>query len=328
MAHRAFIVRPFNPADDINFKEVDSSLITPALRALRIEGGTTELFDAAGSVHVDMLHELVTADLVIADVSLRNANVFYELGIRQALRQRHTFLIRAKKPDGSTGDDQTVPFDIVGEWYFTYDPEDPARSVEDLKRALEQTLLPDRQPDSPVFRLVPGLKAQDVTPFLKAPQTFEEEVDLAKDDVPKLNLLSTEARTFPWVSAGLRHVGRALFNLRLGFSSEPIWKDLIKSDISDVEANLKLGTIHHRKAMLKPRKILQSSYAAQLAVSELQRLENSAPSSVAVPHWERDPERDAELALSNQFFQRVATNRLALGVLVGYLVAGMGRASA
>jgi hypothetical protein len=62
-----------------------------------------------------MFRLLVTADLVIADVSLHNPNVFYELGIRHGLQQRHTFLLREK----STAD--LYPFDLQTDRYFVYD---------------------------------------------------------------------------------------------------------------------------------------------------------------------------------------------------------------
>ena len=43
-----------------------------------------------------MFRELVLADVVVADVLVHNANVFYELGIRHAVRNRSTVLIRAR----------------------------------------------------------------------------------------------------------------------------------------------------------------------------------------------------------------------------------------
>jgi hypothetical protein len=42
---------------------------------------------------------VLTADLVIADISIHNANVFYELGVRHALRDKKTFLIRCARDE-------------------------------------------------------------------------------------------------------------------------------------------------------------------------------------------------------------------------------------
>src|SRR5689334_19180568 len=96
---RAFIVRPFGSQPDaagrdIDFDEVERALIAPALRILDYEGSTTQEITRAGNIRVDMFRMLVTADVVVADMSIHNANVFYELGIRHALRDKRTFLIK------------------------------------------------------------------------------------------------------------------------------------------------------------------------------------------------------------------------------------------
>src|SRR6478736_4619233 len=109
---RAFFVRPFGTKEGIDFDEVETALIRPALLRLRdeydiaIDGGTTGEFIRQGNIREDMFRLLVTADLVIADVSIHNANAFYELGIRHALRHQHTFLLR----ENSTA--AKYPFDL------------------------------------------------------------------------------------------------------------------------------------------------------------------------------------------------------------------------
>src|SRR5215467_14161608 len=93
---RAFIVRPFHTRNGIAFDEVEKHLIAPVLNRLEIEGHTTEYFLQAGNIRKDMFQQLLVADIVIADISIHNANVFYELGIRHALQPMRTFLLRAK----------------------------------------------------------------------------------------------------------------------------------------------------------------------------------------------------------------------------------------
>jgi hypothetical protein len=50
----------------------------------------------AGNIRADMFQQLLVADLVIADVLIHHANVFYEPGVRHALEPGRTFLLRAK----------------------------------------------------------------------------------------------------------------------------------------------------------------------------------------------------------------------------------------
>src|ERR1022692_1441572 len=113
MGRKAFIVRPFGTKSGIDFESVQQQLITPALAACDIEGGTTEPFLEAGNIRADMFQQLLVADIVVADISIHNANVFYELGVRHALQPQKTMLLRAKKKiDPIVKDPQyEVPFD-------------------------------------------------------------------------------------------------------------------------------------------------------------------------------------------------------------------------
>jgi len=111
MLKRAFVVRPFGTRSGIDFDAVDQLLIQPALKNREIEGATTGPILEAGNIREDMFQRLLVTDLVVADVSLHNANVFYELGIRHALQPRRTVLIRARQetPRAERGPEDEVP---------------------------------------------------------------------------------------------------------------------------------------------------------------------------------------------------------------------------
>src|SRR5438128_1357166 len=128
----AFIVRPFGIKKDIDFEKIDRELISPALARLEITGRTTAEITRQGNIRADMFQLLVTADLVIADISIHNANVFYELGLRHAFRDKSTFLLRARIDE--------VPFDLKTDRYLEYDQKDPGLTLETLVTALKATL--------------------------------------------------------------------------------------------------------------------------------------------------------------------------------------------
>ena len=113
---QAFIVRPFGIKQDIDFEKVERELIQPALKAVNVAGATTAKIVEAGNIREDMFSQLLLADLVIADLSIHNANVFYELGIRHALRDKKTFLIRSNKDE--------IPFDLKSQntWFLASTP--------------------------------------------------------------------------------------------------------------------------------------------------------------------------------------------------------------
>lgn len=241
---RAFIIRPFGTKNDINFDEVESQLIDPALNRLGVSGRTTMEIRRQGNIRLDMFQRLLTADLIVADISIQNANVYYELGVRQALRGKHTFLIHAQGAGLKTED---VPFDIKTDRYLSYDGINPAVSVDDLYEGLLQTINSE-QVDSPIFQMLPDLVEQDRARFLPIPRDYREEVERANrnGEPGDLELLATEALGFEWAIEGLRLVGRAQFDLKALEGARETWEAVRQQEPMDQEANTVLGTIFQR----------------------------------------------------------------------------------
>jgi hypothetical protein len=91
---RAFIIRPFGKKKDragreIDFDRVQSELTDEALKAVGLGGGTTGEIVEAGNIREDMFAMILEADVVICDMTIHNANVFYELGIRHVSKEAH-----------------------------------------------------------------------------------------------------------------------------------------------------------------------------------------------------------------------------------------------
>jgi hypothetical protein len=248
----AFIIRPFGVKDvpqqtgkktsmlKLDFDAIERELIGPALDALGIAGRTTIEIMRSGNIREDMFHRLVTADLVIADLSIHNANVFYELGLRHAFRARHTFLLRN---EGLSN----YPFDLQTDRYFVYDHRKPSESLNGLIEAIRQTISSDAD-DSPVYKLLPALKVQDRSRFLAPPREFREAVVQArKEENPaSLRLLAIEAESFIWEIEGLRAVGRAQFDLNYHWSAAVTWEAIRRHYPDDLEANLMLTQVYQR----------------------------------------------------------------------------------
>jgi hypothetical protein len=96
---RAFVIRPFGKKKDstgteIDFDEVHNKLIGPALKEAGLVGGTTGDIVEPGNIREDMFALIIEADLIVCDITIHNANVFYELGIRHALRKTRTVMIK------------------------------------------------------------------------------------------------------------------------------------------------------------------------------------------------------------------------------------------
>jgi tetratricopeptide (TPR) repeat protein len=93
---------------------------------------------------------LFDADIVLADLTFGNPNVYYELGIRQALSRKGTVLVACKGTK--------LPFDVRNQYVIHYDyfaaPTLPAFHVE-LRQAINNAGI--QELDSPVHVFLPGL---------------------------------------------------------------------------------------------------------------------------------------------------------------------------
>jgi hypothetical protein len=239
-----FIVRPFGNKNGIDFDKIENELIRPAMQQAGLTGGTTGEFLQQGNIRTDMFEQLLIADLVIADISIHNANVFYELGIRHALRDKRTFLIKSK--DGESRENE-VPFDLKTDRYLAYDAKNPNGAVDIFSAALKLTL-DSQKPDSPVYELLPGLEPAEPDKVLVVPLDFREEVERveAAKNCGDLQLLAAEVDGFTWRVAGLRLVGHAQFRLKDWPGAKVTWLAVREYDDMDVEANTLLGTIFQR----------------------------------------------------------------------------------
>ncbi len=83
----------------------------------------------AGSISSDIFRRLILSDYVVADLTYPNPNVFYELGLRHAIRNK-TILIKEKGSDNK-------PFDISSLRYIEY--ENTASGLKKLRENLSST---------------------------------------------------------------------------------------------------------------------------------------------------------------------------------------------
>jgi hypothetical protein len=286
-----FIVRPFGNQRPVmkknkegipeivffDFDRVENDLVIPAMHAAGLQGGTTQRIFEAGEIKEDMFSGLLLADIVIADITIHNANVFYELGIRHALRKKTTILIKCD------GFDDT-PFDIIGFKYLTYQKENPGAALADLIKFITGSLGTEKK-DSPVFNMLPKLQEQETESFFAIPAGFTEEVMLAAAGkrLGKLSLLAAEAGFFPWKTPALRLIGEALFKLGAFYADCIIWENIKAENANDIQANDRLATVYQRLAEIEmsdnPSQGLELLTRSDLAIESL--LNNSgSPDSI------------------------------------------------
>jgi hypothetical protein len=266
---RVFVIRPFGKKTDsagseIDFERVHRELIAEAIAEAGLVGGTTGEILESGNIREDMFALIVEADLIICDITIHNANVFYELGIRHALRKRRTVMIKGQPVADSP------PFDLLTDRYHSYPLKDPASAKDDLVKVLKAALSSIRETDSPIFKMLPTLCETDPASVGQVvPNDLVEEVGRAKAAKAKgwLRLLAKEVagRRFQWPA--LRLIGAAQWDLEDWDGARETFETLRAQDDYDVRANLALANIYERVYRRTPKpEILELSEQAIVRV--------------------------------------------------------------
>jgi len=247
-ASRAFVIRPFGQRANasgtvVDFDLIHRELVGRALREAGLSGSTTGQVIEVGSFREDIFALLIESDLVVCDITLHDANVFYELGIRHALRKKHTVLIKG----GPVEDDAS--FDLLTDRYVRYDLAKPTAALLALTEVIRATLASDRETDSPVFKMLPGLPEVNAAVIQAVPTDFGEDVARARaaESVGWLRLLASEVVGLRFQWPALRIVAEAQWNLRDYEGARKTWERIRDNDPDDLSANLALANLFERQ---------------------------------------------------------------------------------
>jgi len=123
---------PFNNDWAEAIKEM---VIRPVCEELGLELKRADDWSSSTAIIDDIVKAIREADVVIADISESNPNVFYELGYAHAIKPRRTILITSEPPENS-------PFDVRHYRIFKYSVKEPEREHfrKKLKEAIENAL--------------------------------------------------------------------------------------------------------------------------------------------------------------------------------------------
>jgi len=225
----AFVIMPFGKKKGgdgsvYDFNAIYTQLIKPTLEFCGFESFRADEEASSGDILTDMFQELLLADLCLVDMSIDNANVFYELGIRHAFRKRGVVHIQSGRA--------YMPFDIFNVRTIPYHttPEgvpDPAFLEKDkaaIGRVVRATW--SSEPErihSPVFNLLTSLAEADrrtlrtplATGFWREYNEWKQRVTIAQRQkrIGDILLLTEEIRNPLIKEEAIAEAGRALANM-------------------------------------------------------------------------------------------------------------------
>jgi hypothetical protein len=194
----AFMVMPFGekPVDradpgipaKIDFDELWERVYEPALEQLGYEAVRADR-DVGALIINEMIRRLTVADLVVADVTLPNANVYYEIGVRHAAAQRGCVLVAA--------DWARATFDLA--------------QMRQLRFPLTDGTVPQDQADFARAKLVNGLKPLigGTSPVFEAVTGYPDHINPSvnstfRSAVEELSAFDAEVRAVRFLPAARR----------------------------------------------------------------------------------------------------------------------------
>ena len=164
LAPLCFVLMPFGKKMDAagrvtNFDSIYEKIIAPAVARAGLEPIRADEEKIGGTIHKPMFERLMLCHYAVADITGANPNVFYELGIRHAMRPRSTVIV--------FGEGTVLPFDIAlvrGISYKTDGAGEPVEAEATLAAIAAQLAAARGNPhdDSPIFQLVEGVPRWEV----------------------------------------------------------------------------------------------------------------------------------------------------------------------
>lgn len=164
LAPLCFVLMPFGKKMDAagrlnNFDSVYAKIIAPAVEQAGLEPIRADEEKVGGTIHKPMFERLMLCHYAVADITGANPNVFYELGIRHAMRPRSTVIV--------FGEGTVLPFDVAlvrGLAYRTDGAGEPLDAEITRNQIAEQLIAARGNPhdDSPIFQLVEGVPRWEV----------------------------------------------------------------------------------------------------------------------------------------------------------------------
>ncbi|EGQ9469023.1 hypothetical protein ABVZ07_000122 [Vibrio parahaemolyticus] len=132
---KCFVIMPISAQSGYepdHFTLVYEDIIKPAIKAAGMIPVRADETANTNLIQLDILRKVIESDIAICDMSSKNPNVFYELGVRQAFDKPTVLMI----------DDETAaPFDVSSLRYVDYKRGMKFRDVKNAIEKLKTTLI-------------------------------------------------------------------------------------------------------------------------------------------------------------------------------------------
>jgi hypothetical protein len=209
----------------IDFDAVYRLVIAPAIDAAGMDAIRADEELVGGIIHKPMYERLILCEYAVADLTTANANVFYELGVRHAVRPSATVLMFAGN--------SRLPFDVAPLRVLPYalaadGTPDQAGSASAALRGRLIAAKEQGAKDSPIFQLIENfpdiqrLKTDVFRERVEYGAKIKERLAVArKEGLAAVSALATELQPIAEQEAGV------IIDLFLSYRATKGWQEMV-----------------------------------------------------------------------------------------------------
>ena len=161
-----FVLMPFRKELD----DVYETIIKPAVNDLGLRCLRADEIDGAGNIIRNIIEHIYDAQIIIADLTYKNANVFYELGIAHAFGNNTIAIAQDIK--------ENIPFDVSNYKVIEYTDSirGAQRLTKELKKAISSIEVWSKRPSNPVQDFIPQEAREKISKavFLEMEKKYKE----------------------------------------------------------------------------------------------------------------------------------------------------------
>lgn len=172
-----FVIMPISDVDGYDkghFTRVYDYLIKPACELAGFTPMRADEPAKANFIIVEILKQILACDISICDMSSRNPNVFYELGLRQAFNKKTVLIKDYKTP---------MPFDISGIRTLQYNEnlriDEVQKVIPEIAKYLKETYEADAKEINSMLQML----------SIENPATLPQKTTLGADSIMILNAI-------------------------------------------------------------------------------------------------------------------------------------------
>ena len=175
-----FVIMPITDPDGYtegHFRHVYENIIKPACKQIELNPIRADDVNEANLIHLDILKKLLDSPIAICDLSTRNPNVLFELGVRQAF-DKPVVLIQE---EGTS-----KIFDIAPLRYLEYSKDmkyhDVLKTQNELKETIEATLAASEDSVNSIIKLL-AISEPATIPNIQSERKDDLTRELLKSDL-------------------------------------------------------------------------------------------------------------------------------------------------